>query len=194
MANDKTTAPESAICNRMARLLEIAGWRDAADYVRSDYITGKVSDLMPPDLSDPVVVHANMLHGAIAKLTAEQIKHLYPDLAAARAEIERLTKVCDEARAQVAAAYKAAEQAKVFMAEEGGFLTRVPLLPETKAAIRALTPADAQAALAAYGRSKVQEGMQRAAEVARECWNDPPCEADAEYIPNAILADMEDLE
>lgn len=48
MANDKTTAPESAICNRMARLLEIAGWRDAADYVRSDYITGKVSDLMPP--------------------------------------------------------------------------------------------------------------------------------------------------
>ena len=194
MANDKTTAPESAICNRMARLLEIAGWRDAADYVRSDYITGKVSDLMPPDLSDPVVVHANMLHGAIAKLTAEQIKHLYPDLAAARAEIERLTKARDEALlAQVAAAYELAAQAKVFMAEEGGFLTRVPLLPETKAAIRALTPADAQAALAAYGRSKVQEGMQRAAEVARECWNDPPCEADAEYIPNAILADMEKL-
>ena len=110
MANDKTTAPESAICNRMARLLEIAGWRDAADYVRSDYITGKVSDLMPPDLSDPVVVHANMLHGAIAKLTAEQIKHLYLDLAAAHAENQRLTKERDEARAraQVAAAYEAA--------------------------------------------------------------------------------------
>ena len=107
---------------------------------------------------------------------------------AEKAEAER-----DKARAQVAAAYKAAEQAKVFMAEEGGFLTRVPLLPETKAAIRALTPADAQAALEAYGRSKVREGMQRAAEVARECWNDPPCEADAEYIPNAILADMEKL-
>ena len=101
----------------------------------------------------------------------------------AQAEIERLTKALDEALlAQVAAAYEAAAQAKVFMAEEGGFLTRVPHLPETK---------DAQAALAAYGREKVREGMQRAAEVARECWNDPPCEADAEYIPNAILADME---
>ena len=117
----------------------------------------------------------------------------YADFAAARAEIERLTKERDEARAQVSAAYELAEQAKVFMAEEGGFLTRVPLLPETKAAIRALTPADAQAALEAYGREKVREGMQRAAEVARECWNDPPCEADAEYIPNAILADMEKL-
>ena len=136
----------------------------------------------------------------------------YSDLAEARAEIGRLKREVDvaasamvrnhlraekaeaerdEARAQVAAAYKAAEQAKVFMAEEGGFLTRVPLLPETKAAIRALTPADAQAALEAYGFEKVREGMQRAAEVARECWNDPPCEADAEYIPNAILADME---
>ena len=79
------------------------------------------------------------------------------------------------------------------MVEEGGFLTRVPLLPETKAAISALTPADAQAALEAYGREKVREGMQRAAEVARECWNDPPREADAEYIPNAILADTETL-
>lgn len=86
----------------------------------------------------------------------------YSDLAAARAENERLTKERDEALlAQVAAAYELAAQAKVFMAEEGGFLTRVPLLPETKAAIRALTPADAQAALAAYGREKVREGMQR---------------------------------
>lgn len=189
MANDKTTAPESAICNRTARLLEIAGWHDAADYVRSesDYITGKVSDLMPPDLSDPVVVHANMLHGAIAKLTAEQIKHLYPDLAAAHAENQRLTKERDEARAQVAAAYKAAEQAKVFMAEEGGFLTRVPLLPETKAAIRALTPDDAQAALEAYGREKVREGMKRAAALF------PVGSRDGEAISSTILADMEKL-
>ena len=86
----------------------------------------------------------------------------YCDLAAARAEIERLTKARDEALlAQVAAAYELAAQAKVFMPEEGGFLTRVPLLPETKAAIRALTPADAQSALEAYGREKVREGMQR---------------------------------
>lgn len=28
---------------------------------------------------------------------------------------------------------------------------------------------------------------------ASECWNDPQCEADAEYIPNAILAEMEKL-
>lgn len=32
-----------------------------------------------PDLSDPVVVHANMLRGTIAKPTWEQIKHLYPE-------------------------------------------------------------------------------------------------------------------
>ncbi len=52
-------------------------------------------------------------------------------------------------------------------------------------------PTDTQAHLEDYGREKVREGMKRAAEVARKCWNDPPCEADAEYIPNAILADME---
>ena len=184
MANDKTTAPESAICNRMARLLEIAGWRDAADYVRRDYITGKVSDLMPPDLSDPVVVHANMLHGAIAKLTAEQIKHLYPDLAAAHAENQRLTKERDEARAQVAAAYKAAEKAlesrKYGDPDEREEYAFDAALDRGIVAIRALTPADAQAALEAYGRSKVQEGMQRAVDL---------------YPQGiaAILADMEKL-
>ena len=52
-------------------------------------------------------------------------------------------------------------------------------------------PTDTQAHLEDYGREKVREGMKRAAEVARKCLNDPPCEADAEYIPNAILADME---
>ena len=76
---------------------------------------------------------------------------------AEKAEAER-----DKARAQVAAAYEAAKQAKVFMAEEGGFLTRVPLLPETKAAISALTPADAQAALEAYGREKVEQALDAA--------------------------------
>ena len=52
-------------------------------------------------------------------------------------------------------------------------------------------PTDTQAHFEDYGREKVREGMKRAAEVARKCWNDLPCEADAEYIPNAILADME---
>jgi hypothetical protein len=32
-----------------------------------------------PDLTDPVVVHANMLRGTIAKPTWKQIKHLYPE-------------------------------------------------------------------------------------------------------------------
>lgn len=77
---------------------------------------------------------------------------------AEKAEAER-----DEALTQVAAAYEAAAQARVLMAEEGGLLTRVPLLPETKAAIRALAPAAAKAAIEAYGREKVREGMQRAA-------------------------------
>ena len=105
-----------------------------------------------------------------------------------RAEIERLTKARDEALlAQVAAAYELAAQAKVFMAEEGGFLTRVPLLPETKAAIRALTPADAQAALEAYGREKVLEGMQRAAALF------PLGSRDGGIISSAILAEMETL-
>ena len=81
----------------------------------------------------------------------------------AQTEIERLTKARDEALlAQVAAAYELAAQAKVFMAEEGGFLTRVPLLPETKAAIRSLTPADAKAALEAYGREKVEQALDAA--------------------------------
>ena len=108
-------------------------------------------------------------------------------LAAARAEIERLTKERDEARAQVAAAYELAAQAKVFMPEEGGFLTRVPLLPETKAAIRALTPADAQAALEAYGLEKMREGMKRAAALFLLG------SRDGVSISSAILAEMETL-
>ena len=110
-------------------------------------------------------------------------------------ENERLTKERDEARAQVAAAYEVAAQAKVFMAEEGGFLTRVPLLPETKAAIRALTPADAQAALEAYGRSKVQEGMQRVIDRLRhEVQINPSLTyADAIEWAEYALADMEKL-
>ena len=111
------------------------------------------------------------------------------------AENERLTKERDEARAQVAAAYEVAAQAKVFMAEEGGFLTRVPLLPETKAAIRTLTPADAQAALAAYGRSKVQEGMQRVIDRLRHEGQINPSLTYADAIEWAeyALADMETL-
>lgn len=34
-------------------------------------------DAVQPDLTDPSVVHANMLRGTIAKLTLDQIIHLY---------------------------------------------------------------------------------------------------------------------
>lgn len=93
----------------------------------------------------------------------------------------------NEARAQVVAAYDVSAE----------YIETVPLevtdRQEHAKAIRAKTPADAQAALEAYDREKVREGMRRAAEVARKCWNDPQCEADAEYIPNTILAEMEAL-
>ena len=104
----------------------------------------------------------------------------------------------DEARAQVAMAYEAASKAAIKeannwnpnnMAGVCGFQCGYTIVRE----IRALTPTDAKAALEAYGREKMREGMQRAAEIARNCWNDPQCECDAEYIPNAILAEMETL-
>lgn len=53
--------------------------------------------------------------------------------------------------------------------------------------IRALTPAGASAALEAYGREKVREGMMRAAALF------PAGSRDGEAISSAILADMEKL-
>lgn len=58
------------------------------------------------------------------------------------------------------------------------------------AMIAARSARSGDAAKAAEGRKL---GMREAAEIARECWNNPMCEADAEYIPNAILAEMEAL-
>lgn len=58
----------------------------------------------------------------------------------------------DEARAQVAAAY----EISAHIAER---------VYHSEYAIRDLTPADASAALEAYGREKVREGMKRAAEL-----------------------------
>ena len=169
----------------------------------------------------------------------------YADFAAARAEIERLTKERDEARAQVAAALAHPPQPSVsvscpaptpddetyyskgkdanwlaalsdedlaeavcFAAQDLNdtglgddldkwmpFQAMMSIAADRINKLITAQPSvsDAQSALEAYGREKVREGMQRAAEVARECWNDPPCEADAEYIPNAILAEMETL-
>jgi len=41
------------------------------------YQTERRCACLGPDLTDPVVVHANMLRGSIAKPTVEQIVHLY---------------------------------------------------------------------------------------------------------------------
>ena len=100
---------------------------------------------------------------------------LQADLATARAEIERLTKERDEAQAEQALLL---ERAAGRM--DAGFSYNAGNC------VRGVIPDDAKAALEAYGREKVREGMQRAAEVARECWNDPPCEADAKLLSSLL--------
>ena len=120
------------------------------------------------------------------------------ELAEARAEIERLTKERDEARAQVAAAFEAAANASMesgpsyFMTQTGGGfqethtkLGAFAFRTDIRDAIRALTPADAKSALDAYGREKVREGLQRAAVMIQG--NTPERIA----LRRAILADME---
>lgn len=77
------------------------------------------------------------------------------DLAAARAEIERLTKERDEARAQVVGAFEAA--ASVAWADRESGLT-----VNTK--IRALTPDDAQAALQSMLADAERDMRQRTAD------------------------------
>ena len=133
----------------------------------------------------------------------KELRQTKADLAAARAEIERLTKahdtVCgalaeaikraekaeagrDEARAQVAAAFKAAADV---LFDHGDGTVEIALDKRLccngyqcgcqgatvglylQHLIRSLTPAHAKAALEAYGREKVREGVQRAADIAR---------------------------
>ena len=105
---------------------------------------------------------------------------------AARAETERLTKahdtVCgalaeaikraekaeaerDEARAQVAAAYEAAAKecslaATKYLGKgaDTDLGSRSRAICDVSLSLRAMTPADAKAALEAYGREKVREG------------------------------------
>lgn len=109
----------------------------------------------------------------------------YSDLAAARAEIERLTKERDEVRAQVAAAYEAAANLPAVCYDN----------IVDRNAIRALTPADAKAALEAYGREKVREGMQHMLNrLQHEGQINPSLTyADAIEWAENILADMETL-
>ena len=113
----------------------------------------------------------------------------------------------DEARAQAAAAFVAAENAlesrKYGDPDEREEYAFDAALDRGIVAIRRLTPADAKAALEAYGREKVREGMQRAADIAL-ChsddrprrysmgWNDGYIDG-CKGASDAILAEMEKL-
>ena len=115
----------------------------------------------------------------------------------AQAEIERLTKERDEARAQVAAAYEAAADALQNVAENWDCGHNESRLCDCARdveqwglaadEVRSMAPAHAQAALEAYGREKVLEGMQRAAALF------PLGSRDGGIISSAILAEMETL-
>lgn len=83
----------------------------------------------------------------------------------------------DEARAQVAMAYEAAAR-QVHKSQDEGFDAGIA------AGVLALTPADAKAALEAYGREKVREGMKMAADLFKDANH-------GEHIMSAILAEME---
>lgn len=85
----------------------------------------------------------------------------YSDLAAAQAEIERLTKERDEA---VAAAYEAAAIRSENYALGAPYNQRASINALANS-LRGMTPDDAKAALEGYGRDKVREGMQRAVDL-----------------------------
>ena len=129
----------------------------------------------------------------------------YSDLAAARAEIERLTKERDEARAQVAAAYGSAADALQNVAENwdcGHNESRlcdcardVEQWSFAADEVRSMPPDDAQSAFEAYGREKVREGMTRVIDRLRHEGQINPSLTYADAIEWAenILADMEKL-
>ncbi|MFN8681249.1 hypothetical protein ACDP63_08860 [Paracoccus sp. P2] len=105
--------------------------------------------------------------------------------------VARLLTERDEARAQVAMAYEAA--AKTCSLAATNYLgkgadtdlgSRSRAICDVACRIRALIPADAKAALEAYGREKVREGMQRAADLFKDANH-------GEHIMSAILAAIE---
>ena len=79
----------------------------------------------------------------------------------AQTQIERLTKERDEA---VAAAYEAAAIRSENYARGAPYNQRASINALANS-LRGMTPDDAKAALEAYGREKVREGMQRAADL-----------------------------
>lgn len=86
----------------------------------------------------------------------------------------RLITERDEALAQVAAAYEAAARRTESEDVEYPSGTIDMEGEELREILRALTPAHAKAALEAYGREKVREGMKWAAEIIRGCC--PECQ------------------
>lgn len=77
----------------------------------------------------------------------------------------RAEKAEAERDAIAAAAFEAAANIKVLRCEEGGTHVKVPLTPETQAAIRSLATADASARLAQMLAEAERKGMQRAADL-----------------------------
>ena len=104
-------------------------------------------------------------------------------LAAARTEIERLTKERDEA---VAAAYEAAAIRSENYARGAPYNQRASINALANS-LRGMTPDDAKAAVEAHGLEKVREGMQRAAALF------PVGSRDGGTISSTIRDDMEKL-
>lgn len=117
-------------------------------------------------------------------------------LAADQAEIERLTKERDEARAQVAAAFeyaaKLCDDTAQEALDESGACSRIlwTWFCGQSSAIRALTPADATARLAQMLAEAERKGMQRAAKIADNYGQGKQGMATSEAIVKAILAEM----
>ena len=110
-----------------------------------------------------------------------------------RSENERLTKERDKARAQVAAsriAGLAVGAGKDSCGLPCGYdCNGACFAPPTGAHPPQPSVSDAQAALEAYGREKMRKGMQRAANIAEQCW-----ESGYGYqTKEMILAEMEKL-
>lgn len=88
MAND-AQMPERIWAWEWPQYIRRGQWSGRAsggtmEYVRHDLCAAAV------DLADPVVVHVNMLRGSIAKLTDDQVRHLYPDLCASGQQVRAL--------------------------------------------------------------------------------------------------------
>lgn len=102
--------------------------------------------------------------GAIANQSAE-VSFMLGSIVATKTK--RLITERDEALAQVAAAYEAASKAQpTYTLKDPDDAYGVnDVVYVSQLAIRALTPTHAKAALEAYGREKVREGMKRAVEL-----------------------------